>query len=78
VLAYKREVDFVVVKNKKPLFAVECKSCESKISPHLNYFKDRTSIPHFYQVHLGTRHQQVDDKISLMPFVDFCKHMKLV
>jgi predicted AAA+ superfamily ATPase len=74
----KREVDFVVIKNKKPIFAVECKSGESKVSPRLNYFKERTSIPHFYQVHLGTRHQQVDDQISLMPFVDFCRHMKLV
>lgn len=74
----KREVDFVVIKNKKPVFAVECKSGESKVSPHLNYFKERTSIPHFYQVHLGTRHQQVDDQISLMPFVDFCKHVELV
>lgn len=74
----KREVDFVVIKNKKPLFAVECKSGENKVSPHLNYFRERTSIPHFYQVHLGSRHQQLDDQISLMPFVDFCKHVGLV
>jgi predicted AAA+ superfamily ATPase len=74
----KREIDFVVLKEKKPLFAVECKTGEKHVSPHLFYFKDRTKIPHFYQVHLGTRHQQVHDQISLMPFEDFCKSIGLV
>ena len=74
----RREIDFVVLKNKKPLFAVECKTGEGSVSPHLFYFRDRTSIPHFYQVHLGTRHQQVDDRISLLPFSNFCKQIGLV
>jgi predicted AAA+ superfamily ATPase len=74
----KREVDFVVLKNRKPLFAVECKHGEKSISPHIFYFKDRTQIPHFYQVHLGTAHKQVDDRISLMPFADFCKETGMV
>jgi predicted AAA+ superfamily ATPase len=30
-----REIDFVVLKNRKPLFAVECKVGEKKDSPHL-------------------------------------------
>lgn len=30
---YKREIDFIVLKNKKPLFAVECKSGEKQLSP---------------------------------------------
>lgn len=74
----KREVDFVVLKNKKPLFGVECKSGEKSASPHLFYFRDRTSIPHFYQVHLGSAHRQVDDRISIMPFSDFCREVSLV
>ncbi len=74
----KREVDFVVLKNNKPLFAVECKTGEKSISPHLFYFQKRTQIPHFYQVHLGSSHRQVSDRISLMPFQDFCKEVKLV
>lgn len=74
----KREVDFVVIKNKKPLFAVECKHGEKSISPHLLYFKERTSIPHFYQVHLGKVHRQVDDQISVMPFESFCREVHLV
>jgi len=74
----KREVDFVVLKNKKPLFAVECKHGEKSVSPHLFYFKERTPIPYFYQVHLGTTHKQVNDQISLLPFQAFCKTVHLV
>lgn len=74
----KREVDFVVMKDRKPLFAVECKHGEGAVSPHLYYFRDRTAIPHFYQVHLGKSHRQLDDRISIMPFVDFCRTVGLV
>ncbi len=69
----KREIDFVVLKNKKPLFAVECKTGERNLSQHIGYFKERTSIPKFYQIHLGTRHVQVDDRSTIMPFWRFCK-----
>ncbi len=74
----KREIDFVVLKNKKPLFAVECKQGEKSVSPHLFYFRDRTDIPHFYQVHMGQTHKQIDDRISILPFTDFCKIVELV
>ena len=30
-----REIDFVVIKNKKPLFAVECKSGEKNVSKRI-------------------------------------------
>ncbi len=73
----KREVDFVIMKNKKPLFAVACKHGEKAVSPHIFYFRDRTSIPHFYQVHLGQAHKQVDDQISVLPFADFCEQIGL-
>ncbi len=68
----KREVDFVILKEGKPLFAVECKTGEKSCSPHIFYFKDRTDIPMFYQVHLGTSYKQIDDRISILPFKDFC------
>jgi predicted AAA+ superfamily ATPase len=74
----KREIDFVVMKNKKPLFAVECKSGEKSLSPHIHYFRERTSIPHFYQVHQGKVHRQINDQVSLMPFNIFCKEVGLV
>jgi predicted AAA+ superfamily ATPase len=72
-----REVDFVVIKDRKPLFAVECKTGESHVSPHLKYFRDRTPIPLFFQVHLGTKHIK-DGNIELMPFSKFCERCKLV
>lgn len=72
-----REVDFVVLKNKKPLFAVECKSGEKHLGPHLRYFKERTTIPKFFQVHLGDRHSLVDG-IEVIPFALFCEKVGLV
>jgi predicted AAA+ superfamily ATPase len=73
----KREIDFVVLKNKKPIFAVECKTGEKNLSPHLKYFQDRTEIKHFYQVHMGTKHQRVDDKTTILPFSKFCQELNL-
>jgi hypothetical protein len=74
----KREVDFVVIKNKKPLFAVECKYSDKNLSPHIKYFKERTPIPEFYQVHMGEDEKQVSDSISVMPFLKFCNHKNLI
>ncbi len=48
-----REIDFVVLKNGQPIFAVECKSGERTLSKHITYFKQRTKIPEFFQVHQG-------------------------
>lgn len=72
-----REVDFVVLKNKKPLFAVECKSGEQNLSRHLHYFSERTTIPVFYQVHQGTRSLNVSDRIKLLPFAELCRIQNL-
>ncbi|MBI2336788.1 MAG: ATP-binding protein [Deltaproteobacteria bacterium] len=54
----KREVDFVVIKNGAPLFAVECRLSDTSVNPHIHYFQQRTSIPYFYQVHMGQKHYQ--------------------
>lgn len=72
-----REIDFVVLKDKKPLFAVECKTGEKNISPHLYYYRDRTNIPLFYQVHLGEKIYQ-DGNIKVLPFAEFCRIEGLV
>lgn len=74
----KREVDFVVLQDHKPLFAVECKTGESHFSPAAFYFKERTSIPKFYQVHLGTK--DVGDEehgIRVLPFTTFIQELHL-
>ncbi len=72
-----REIDFVVLKNKKPLFAVECKSGERNASPHLKYFAERTSIPKFYQVHRGSKSYAISDRIQILPFRNFCQEENL-
>lgn len=46
----KKEVDFLLVVNKKPWFAVEAKLSEESISKSLLYFKDKLPIPLVYQV----------------------------
>jgi len=71
----KREIDFVVIKNKKPLFAVECKTGDRSLSPHLRYFKHRTPIPNFFQVHRGDKDYIAEDGIRVMPFLKFCNEI---
>lgn len=47
----KREVDFLVVKNKKPWFLVEVKtSGDRHISKSLYHFQEQTGAPHAFQV----------------------------
>ena len=74
----KREVDFVVLKNKKPCFAVECKLKATSTSPHIFYFRQRTSIKTFYQVSLKAANRQVEENISLTSFADFCRREKMI
>lgn len=74
----KREVDFVVLKDRKPIFAVECKTGEKQLSPHIKYFEERTAIPKFYQVHLGRTHRRVSAKSVIVPFDQFCELEQLV
>jgi len=69
-----REVDFVVMKNRAPLFAVECKTGHKAISPAIRYFADRTSIPAFYQVHQQDTYLQTAN-ITIVPFARFCRDL---
>jgi hypothetical protein len=72
----KREVDFVVLRDRKPLFAVECKSGERDASPAIRYFAERTPIPRFYQVHLGDRHYE-SGAATVLPFRTFCRELSM-
>ncbi len=72
----RREVDFVVLKNRKPLFGVECKSGERGVSPAIRYFAERTPIPRFFQVHLGDRHFEAG-KAMVVPYRSFCRELDL-
>ncbi|HEX9562935.1 MAG TPA: ATP-binding protein [Gemmatimonadaceae bacterium] len=71
-----REVDFVVIRDGKPAFAVECKTGDKSVSAAARYFSQRTSIPVFYQVHLGQRHVQ-SGKVTVIPFARWCRELQL-
>ena len=74
----KREVDFVVLKNKRPIFAVECKTKEKSVSPATQYFRERTDIPKFYQVHLGTKdYGNENSSTRVLPLATFCEELHL-
>ncbi|NQU65337.1 MAG: DUF4143 domain-containing protein, partial [SAR324 cluster bacterium] len=74
----KREIDFVIIKNKLPLFGVECKTNEKSISKHITYFSKRTEIPYFYQVHLGKMDfENAELKTRVLPFEKFCQLLQI-
>ncbi|MCD6585464.1 MAG: ATP-binding protein [Desulfobacteraceae bacterium] len=70
----KRETDFVVLKDNIPLFAVECKTGEKNINPSIFYFKERTVIPRFYQVHTG-RDDYINNGVRVLPVQALCKEL---
>lgn len=72
----RREVDFVVLRERRPIFAVECKSGEKAPGAAARYFAERTPIPRFYQVHRGERHFE-SGKITVLPFARFCRDLEL-
>lgn len=72
----KREIDFVVLKEGSPMFAVECKSGEKNINQSLFYFMERTSIPKFYQVHEGRKDYEKKG-VRVLPVHTFCKELCL-
>lgn len=73
----RREVDFVLLKEGSPLFAVECKLGERAPSSHIRYFKERTPIPLFFQVHRGTA-DWLKEGVRCLPFAKFCSEAGLV
>ncbi len=74
----KREVDFVVLRDGAAEFAVECKTGERSVSPAAAYFKARTAIPAFYQVHLGSKDfTHAGSGVRVIPFERFCREREL-
>lgn len=74
----KREVDFVVLRDGQPEFAVECKTGENRTAPAIPYFRARTPIPLFYQVHRGHRDSGSEKSdVRILPFTTFCKERRM-
>ena len=72
----RRAVDFVVLREGEPLFAVECKSGDRSLNPAIAYFRERTPIARFYQVHQGERDRRIDG-VRVLPFRTFCRELGL-
>lgn len=69
-----REVDFVVLRDRKPLFAVEVKTGERNVCRSVRYFKERTQVPEWYQVHRGSEDVVVDG-VRRLPFARLCEEV---
>ncbi|OHD67593.1 MAG: AAA family ATPase [Spirochaetes bacterium RBG_13_68_11] len=74
----RREVDFVVLRDRRPVFAVECKTGERRASDAAAYFRARTTIPRFYQVHLGRKdYEDAEIGVRVLPFRTFCAELDM-
>src|SRR5215469_997598 len=56
----KREVDFLVVKDRKPWFMVEVKLNETSLSPSLVHFQAQTQATHAFQLVVSRAYEPVD------------------
>ncbi len=56
----KREVDFLVVRDKKPWFLIEVKAADTGLSPALAHFQRATKAPHAFQVVMEMPFVQAD------------------
>ena len=56
----KREVDFLVVRDRKPWFLVEVKLSDTKLSPSLAYFQAQTKAAHAFQVVINLPYEAAD------------------
>jgi len=56
----KREVDFLVVKDRKPWFPVEVKQSDTGLSSALAHFQAQTKATHAFQVVLSLKFEDAD------------------
>lgn len=56
----KREVDFLVIRDRKPWFLVEVKLSDASLSPSLAHFQRQIKAPHAFQAVINLPHVQAD------------------
>jgi predicted AAA+ superfamily ATPase len=74
------EVDFVMLKDKKPWMAVEVKSSEQTVDPGLKYFLERVRVPYAFQISLSGQHDfRAPDingcKVRVLPAAKFLANL---
>lgn len=72
----KKEIDFVLVQNKKIEKMIEVKHSDSSISPHLRYFYEKYHLP-AVQVVKELKQERVDKGIEVSRGVNFLKTLLL-
>jgi len=65
----KREVDFLVVRDRKPWFLVETKLSDKALSPSLGYFQTQLKAPHAFQAVINLPFEAVDCFSASRPVV---------
>ena len=72
----KREVDFVIMQNKVPIQAIECKLKSREISSHLKYFKSKFPDVECLQVHLeNTKEYESKEGIKSLSWHTFLRNL---
>jgi uncharacterized protein len=70
----RREVDFIITENLKPILAIECKWTDEEISPSLKYFKNKFPKVKTYQLSaIGKKDYLSKEDIRVCPALDFLK-----
>lgn len=64
-----REVDFLVVRDRKPWLLVEVKASDASLSPALLHFQKQVHAPHALQVVMDLPHDDVDFRTAQRPVV---------
>ena len=64
-----REVDFVVIRDRKPWLLVEVKNAETSLSPALRYYRTQLKAPHAFQVAMELPFEDADCFREQQPIV---------
>jgi uncharacterized protein len=59
-----KEVDFILLLNRKPWIAIEAKLSQSALSPSLKYYLQRIKVPYAFQVVLDTKNERALEPIN--------------
>jgi predicted AAA+ superfamily ATPase len=65
----KREVDFLIVRDRKPWFLVEARLSDARLSASLAYYQQQTKAPHAFQVVLSLPYEPADCFATHRPVV---------
>lgn len=72
----RREVDFILLKNRKPTHLIEAKLGDEDISPSLKYLSNKYPDLPAYQLHLRGKKSYISQEgIQVMPGSDFLKDL---